>query len=60
MADERRDAAISLRTFRSLKDWVEAEAAAEGRTVAQFVERALVALKQSRTAESSPPAKPKP
>lgn len=41
MADERRTAAVSLRTFPSLKAWLEAQAANEGRTLAQYVERAL-------------------
>jgi hypothetical protein len=42
MADERRTAPISVRTFPSLKAWLEARALAEGRTLAQYVERALI------------------
>lgn len=41
MADERRTAPISVRTFPSLKARLEARAAEEGRTLAQYVERAL-------------------
>jgi predicted HicB family RNase H-like nuclease len=58
MADEKREAAISLRTFPSLKEWVEAQAKAEGRTVAQWVERALMAMRDGRS-ETQTPAKPK-
>lgn len=43
MADETRTAPISVRTFPSLKASLEALAAADGRTLAQYVERALAA-----------------
>lgn len=47
MADEKRDAPLSLRTFPTLKARLEAAAKADGRSLAQYVERVLSAHVES-------------